>query len=227
MNNSISCDTITGNCTCQSGYISESCEDAMYTAPESSSTMVEAAVGSVVALLIIASAVGIGLFVMMSRRKRKYGEVAKADTNGLAVTNQTYNNTEFNKNEADEPTYENMATAKTPSTDTPSGSNAYDNVERTKTDAALYGNVAVSNPALPLANVGEEYESVTLTSGQGEDGLYEALRKQSNTDTSLYTGLHFDNKEEKGAQKSDSKENKNKKKPAKLPKPSGSLSSSE
>lgn len=41
-------------------------------APERSSAVVEAAVGSVVALLFIASAVGIGLFVMMSRRKR-YG----------------------------------------------------------------------------------------------------------------------------------------------------------
>lgn len=225
MNNTISCDTITGVCTCQSGYISEFCE--VYIAPERSSAVVEAAVGSVVALLSIASAVGIGLFVMMSRRKRKYGEVAKADTNGLAVTNQTYNNTEFNQNEADEPTYENMATAKTASSGKPSSNNAYDNVERKKTDAALYGNVAVSNPALPPANVGGEYESVTLTSGQGEDGLYEALRKQSNTDTSLYTGLHFDNKEEKGAQKSHSKKKQNKKKPVKLPKPSGSLSSSE
>lgn len=45
---------------------------SVYTAPERSSAVVEAAVGSVVALLFIASAVGIGLFVMMSRRKR-YG----------------------------------------------------------------------------------------------------------------------------------------------------------
>lgn len=225
MNNSISCDTITGVCTCKSGYISEFCE--VYMAPERSSVVVEAAVGSVVALLFIASAVGIGLFVMMSRRKRRYGEVAKADTNGLTVTNQTYNNTEFNQNEAEEPTYENMATAKTPSSETPSSGNAYDTAEKTKTDAALYGNVEVSNPALPPANVGGEYESVTLTSGQGEGGLYEALRKQSSTDTSLYTGLHFDNKEEKGAKKSHSKKTQNKKKPAKLPKPSGSQSSSE
>lgn len=161
--------------------------------------------------------------------RSKLFEFLAADTNGLAVTNQTYNNTEFNQNEADEPTYENMATAKTPSSGKPSSNNAYDNVERKKTDAALYGNVAVSNPALPPANcnVGGEYESVTLTSGQGEDGLYEALRKQSNTDTSLYTGLHFDNKEEKGAQKSHSKKKQNKKKPVKLPNPSGSLSSSE
>lgn len=150
-----------------------------------------------------------------------------ADTNGLTVTNQTYNNTEFNQNEAEEPTYENMATAKTPSSETPSSGNAYDIAEKTKTDAALYGNVEVSNPALPPANVGGEYESVTLTSGQGEGGLYEALRKQSSTDTSLYTGLHFDNKEGKGAKKSHSKKTQNKKKPAKLPKPSGSQSSSE
>lgn len=178
--------------------------------------------GSVVGLLIIASVVGIGLFVMMSRRKRKYGEVAKADTNGLAVTNQTYNNAEFNQNEADEPTYENMATAKAPS-----GGNAYDNLEHKKTDAALYGNVDVTSPTHQPNSPGGEYESVTLTSGQGEDGLYEALRKQSNTDASLYTGLHFENKEEKGAQKSHSNKNQKKKKPAKLPKPSGSLSSSE
>lgn len=45
---------------------------SVYMAPERSSVVVEAAVGSVVALLFIASAVGIGLFVMMSSRKR-YG----------------------------------------------------------------------------------------------------------------------------------------------------------
>lgn len=45
---------------------------SVYTEPERSSAVVGAAVGSVVALLFIASAVGIGLFVMMSRRKR-YG----------------------------------------------------------------------------------------------------------------------------------------------------------
>lgn len=105
-----------------------------------------------------------------------------ADANGLATFNETYN-PEFIQNEAEEPTYENMAGA-------PTDANSYDNIERKGSGAAMYGNVEHIVPSSPDPGV---YESVEAKPVFDESNPYECLRKESNTDTALYTGLQYGN----------------------------------
>lgn len=105
-----------------------------------------------------------------------------ADANGLATFNETYN-PEIIQNEAEEPTYENMAGAQT-------DANSYDNIERKGSGAAMYGNVEHIVPSSPDPGV---YESVEAKPVFDESNPYECLRKESNTDTALYTGLQYGN----------------------------------
>lgn len=84
---------------------------------------------------------------------------------------------EFNQNEVEELIYENMVIVKMLFSEMLFSGNVYDIVEKIKMDVVLYGNVEVLNLVFLLVNVGGEYESVILILGQGEDGLYEVLRK--------------------------------------------------
>lgn len=84
---------------------------------------------------------------------------------------------EFNQNEVEELIYENMVIVKMLLSEMLFSGNVYDIVEKIKMDVVLYGNVEVLNLVFLLVNVGGEYESVILILGQGEDGLYEVLRK--------------------------------------------------
>lgn len=181
---------------CKNGYESDDCSvEVLVKEPQQASPVVSIVIGLVVGVVVIASAVGVVLFLITSKRKRLVKNIQK-EANGFSTTNQTYT-----PSITEDPLYENAIG----NNEKQSNVNIYDNNIRKDSGAALYGNVDVINGGAESPIIGDEYESLALQPSSRNDdkdtNMYECLRKTSEPETSLYTGLKYGEEKDKVTKK--------------------------